>query len=293
MTVVLAAAESCAAVLALCGIAVAIGGWSSGCDSTVANGPTTDTQAQTSATSTSAHSHAYNFPNHDNAQIRIENKANHRHRHTRRAGVPASDVPNHRLTPGAAFHGTRAAICTPGYSARVRDVPEDEATAVYQRYHTAHRPYAHEVDHLVSLEIGGSNAITNLWPEPYAGRWGARTKDVLENKLHDLVCSGQLKLKKAQHQEAANWVGAYRRYVSQATPTAPANGGRPNKPKHRSPTGKPPSGGYWASTYGSADTIYCADDPEWRSLSTTYLEHFQNLHKAQKALPGYHLHRPC
>ena len=53
-------------------------------------------------------------------------------------------------------------------------------------------PYAHEVDHLVSLELGGSNAIGNLWPEPYAGRWGARTKDVLENRLHELVCSGQL-----------------------------------------------------------------------------------------------------
>ena len=65
---------------------------------------------------------------------------------------------------------------------------------MYARYGIAHVPYQHEVDHLVSLEVGGSNAVTNLWPEPYAGRWGARTKDVLENRLHDLVCSGQLSL---------------------------------------------------------------------------------------------------
>jgi hypothetical protein len=103
----------------------------------------------------------------------------------------------------------------------VRDVPESEATAVYDRYHVAHVPYAHEVDHLVSLELGGSNAITNLWPEPYAGRWGAHTKDAIENKLRDLVCAGRLSLADAQHREATNWVAAYRRYIGTppATPT--------------------------------------------------------------------------
>jgi hypothetical protein len=92
-------------------------------------------------------------------------------------------------------------------------VPTSESDAVYARYHVVHVPYAHEVDHLISLELGGSNAIGNLWPEPYAGVWGARTKDVLENRLHDLVCSGMLSLPKAQHLEATDWVAAYRRFV--------------------------------------------------------------------------------
>jgi hypothetical protein len=52
--------------------------------------------------------------------------------------------------------------------------------------------------------------LTNLWPEPYAGRWGARTKDVLEDRPHDRVCSGQLSLTFAQHIEATNLVAAYR-----------------------------------------------------------------------------------
>jgi hypothetical protein len=114
-------------------------------------------------------------------------------------------------------------VCRSGYASRVRDVPESEAEAVYSRYGVAHVPYAHEVDHLVSLELGGSNAIANLWPEPYAGRWGAHTKDALENRLHDLVCSGAIRLRYAQRIEARNWVSAYRHYVG--APPAPAAGG--------------------------------------------------------------------
>ena len=113
-------------------------------------------------------------------------------------------------------------MCTSGYASSVRDVPDSEKEAVYARYGIPHVPYQHEVDHLVSLELGGSNAITNLWPEPYAGRWGARTKDVLENRLHDLVCAGAVQLAYAQRIEAHNWGAAYRRYVG--TPPAGSGG---------------------------------------------------------------------
>jgi hypothetical protein len=65
--------------------------------------------------------------------------------------------------------------------------------------------------------------IANLWPEPYAGRWGAGTKDVLENRLHDLVCAGALTLAYAQHIEARNWVATYKRYVG-TPPPASSNG---------------------------------------------------------------------
>src|SRR6185503_6904821 len=99
------------------------------------------------------------------------------------------------LTPGAALDVGAARICTPGYAESARDVSDAEKSKVYARYHVRWVPYRHEVDHLISLELGGSNAIRNLWPEPYAGRWGARTKDALENELHDLVCSGRLSLR--------------------------------------------------------------------------------------------------
>jgi hypothetical protein len=140
------------------------------------------------------------------------------------AGVPAVDVPNPTLTPGAVLTTSTGRICVSGYSSWVRDVPDSEKEAAYAEYGVPHVPYQHEVDHLVSLELGGSNAISNLWPEPYAGRWGARTKDVLENRLHDLVCAGTLSLPHAQHIEATNWIGAYKRYVG-GTPTAPSGSG--------------------------------------------------------------------
>jgi hypothetical protein len=143
----------------------------------------------------------------------------HRPRHTAR--VPAADLPNRSLTPGVALTVSAASVCVPGYASRVRDVPRSEKDAVYAEYGVVHVPYAHEVDHLISLELGGSNSIRNLWPEPYAGRWGAGTKDQLENRLHDLVCSGALTLARAQHIEASNWVAAYRRYVSPQPPARP------------------------------------------------------------------------
>ncbi len=108
--------------------------------------------------------------------------------------VPAVDVPDHTLTPGRRFPVVAAQVCVPGYASTVRHVTDAEKARVYARYGIAWVPYQHEIDHLISLELGGSNAIRNLWPEPYAGRWGARTKDVLENRMHALVCSGQMSL---------------------------------------------------------------------------------------------------
>lgn len=142
-------------------------------------------------------------------------------------GVPRVDMPNPSLTPGAVVTTSVATICVSGYSSSVRDVPDSEKEQVYAEYGVPHVPYQHEVDHLISLELGGSNVISNLWPEPYAGRWGARTKDVLENKLHDLVCAGQLNLRYAQHVEATDWVAAYKRYVG-GTPSAPGPSAGPS-----------------------------------------------------------------
>lgn len=197
-----------------------------------------------------------------------------------RQKVPAVDYPDPALTPGVTFAVGAARICRSGYASSVRDVSDAEKAAVYARYGITWVPYKHEVDHLISLELGGSNAIRNLWPEPYAGRWGARTKDVLENRLHALVCAGQLPLRAAQHQEATDWVTAYRRYVG----TPPAGGGS---------GGSASVGGYYASSYPTASTIYCADDPEWHTLSPTYRVHFATLAKAFARFPSYHLHRPC
>src|SRR3954447_22115917 len=90
--------------------------------------------------------------------------------------IPAVDLPRPALTPGVALPVGRVQICVSGYSSSARNVPTSESDAVYARYEVEHVPYAHEVDHLISLEVGGSNSIRNLWPEPYAGRWAHEPK---------------------------------------------------------------------------------------------------------------------
>ena len=121
---------------------------------------------------------------------------------TAAGGIPK---PNPRLSPGTTFPVTAAQVCVPNYSKSVRSVPDAEKRAVFAEYGIAsHAPYSYEVDHLISLELGGSNDIRNLWPEPYAGRGGARAKDVIENRLHAQVCSRQISLATAQA-EIVHW----------------------------------------------------------------------------------------
>jgi hypothetical protein len=125
-------------------------------------------------------------------------------------------LPNPALTPGDVLPVTVSDICVSGYSSKVRNVTEAVKNQVYLEYGiTSHAPGSYEVDHLISLELGGSNSIKNLWPEPYFGDLNAHVKDKLEDKLHALVCDGQLDLQTAQHDIATDWITAYIQYIGQ------------------------------------------------------------------------------
>ncbi|MGI8803365.1 MAG: HNH endonuclease [Solirubrobacteraceae bacterium] len=122
-------------------------------------------------------------------------------------------LPDPGCTPGARFtRTTPAAICRPGYAGSVRNVPRSEKDLVYREYGIVrHFNGANgELDHLVSLELGGSNAAANLFPEAAAPRPASHEKDRLENALHDELCAGRLGLPQAQRLIATDWVGAYR-----------------------------------------------------------------------------------
>jgi hypothetical protein len=120
-------------------------------------------------------------------------------------------LPDAGCTPGAIFaSATKDQICQSGYASSVRNVPTSEKDQVYAEYGIAsHYPGEYEVDHLVSLELGGSNDIANLWPEAASPTPGFHQKDQVENYLHDQVCSGAISLQQAQVEIATNWLDVY------------------------------------------------------------------------------------
>jgi hypothetical protein len=121
--------------------------------------------------------------------------------------------PDPGCTPGAVLSIDRARICTAGYAHSVRNVSYALKRRVYAAYGIHHHATgAYEIDHLVPLELGGGNDSANLWPEAADPRPGFHEKDVLENRLHDLVCRGGIALARAQRLIAGDWLAAWRRY---------------------------------------------------------------------------------
>ena len=125
-------------------------------------------------------------------------------------------MPNRSLTPGDTLDVTLADIQEKGYSAKVRNVPVSVKREVYASYGIQHWTTGeYEIDHLVSLSLGGSNSKKNLWPQSYKTEpWNAHTKDQLEYKLLTLVRSGKVDLHTAQQEMARDWIAAYKKYVS-------------------------------------------------------------------------------
>ncbi len=111
--------------------------------------------------------------------------------------------PDPTLTPGAVLTSDVVKICKVGYSSGVRNVNGAEKAQVASEYRFTGASATVEYDHLVSLELGGSNELKNLWPEPIAD---AHVKDGLENYLHAQVCSGKMNLADVQARIAADWV---------------------------------------------------------------------------------------
>jgi hypothetical protein len=128
------------------------------------------------------------------------------------AGCTLAANPDRRCSPGAYYSKlTMAVICASTLrTGPIRNVPDSEKHQVEVEYGLAPRGYGStmEIDHIVSLELGGSNDVANLFPEKANAHPGYHVKDTLENKLHDLVCDGTMALRTVQEQIAANLAGA-------------------------------------------------------------------------------------
>lgn len=142
--------------------------------------------------------------------------------------------PNPDLTPGAIDSrvtpsNIKSTICKTGYTGTVRP-PTTLTNAIKKKTMVAYgftdSPDYYELDHLISLELGGCpDCVTNLWPEMWGDRKhpikrtqkranadilpGARQKDVVEHHLRKQVCNGTLKLREAQRLIASDWYKVY------------------------------------------------------------------------------------
>lgn len=125
-------------------------------------------------------------------------------------------LPNKLLTPGDVMSGiTKEHVCTSGYSASARNVSNSTKRQIFDSYGISGEYGSYEIDHLISLQLGGSNSWKNLWPQPYKlSDWHARKKDGLENRLHSLVCKGIISLEEAQRAISENWIEAYKKYMA-------------------------------------------------------------------------------
>src|SRR5262249_20653813 len=126
--------------------------------------------------------------------------------------VPMS-FPATELTPGVARPKTRDQVCESDVG-KNRDVAPALRRKVFELYGMPGAdPKAYEVDYLITPALGGADDIGNLWPQSYsATMWNARVKDALEDRLHELVCHGDLDLPTAQHEISTDWIGAYKKY---------------------------------------------------------------------------------
>jgi hypothetical protein len=127
-----------------------------------------------------------------------------------------SDIlPDRYRTPGVVLTTNANTICKVGYSKSVRYVSKYTKKLVYLSYGIIEsNPQHYEIDHLISLQLGGSNSIKNLWPESYITPvFNAHLKNRLENRLHTLICKGTIPVTEAQIAISNDWIKAYNKYV--------------------------------------------------------------------------------
>jgi hypothetical protein len=167
--------------------------------------------------------------------------------------------------------------CTSGYTSSIRPPesitePEKQGSAAAYGYTGSFA--TGEYDHLVPLELGGDpNDPANLWVEPNDNSSATSTynsKDVLENRLHDLVCAGQLALATAQEAIASNWAAAYQTYVGgQASSPPQPSGTASASGASCTATATPANNGYSGDYYVTVNS----NQPDQRATATDASNH--------------------
>ena len=129
-------------------------------------------------------------------------------------------IPDPNCTPGAINPTlTSVVLKDPRFTTRcIRDAAtqEQEKTTTYEWYNLPHpsnnsgENQICELDHLISLELGGADTLDNIWPQ--CGPSGValpqrffKEKDTVENFLAMQVREGRMDLAEAQRGIATDW----------------------------------------------------------------------------------------
>lgn len=133
--------------------------------------------------------------------------------------VPVNELlPDPVCTPGSLGDDVtqatiRITICSHGWTRTVRADTTGVRKAAMAAYgESPSASVSTEMDHLVPLELGGSNDVSNLWPEPSDLRLAQfrNRKDDVENALKSAVCTlvRPIALLDAQRAIATDWTTA-------------------------------------------------------------------------------------
>ena len=124
-------------------------------------------------------------------------------------------MPNPKLTPGVVADSDVVSVCsqprqpTPALSVGVEDAVLTEygipiTTLVLASYH---------FNYLIPLDLGGANAIANIWPISVNKTIGYFQKQQLDGKLRSMVCYSQIQLVPTQQLLAQDWYALYVQYI--------------------------------------------------------------------------------
>ena len=137
------------------------------------------------------------------------------------APVGAFEVrPDKNLTGGSVRTTKPEEACGHAWDTR-GPMPRTRQDEVLTRYGLHAGPHPdYEIDHLIPLCLGGSDDLSNLWPQPrrrIEETWNAEAKDRLERRMCDLVCARQIDIGTAQEAFATDWIAAYQKYFPRST----------------------------------------------------------------------------
>ena len=123
------------------------------------------------------------------------------------ASVQAGDsmLPNPKLTPGKIARNDKDR----------NGVTQEMERRVFNRYHIEWRRRPEfKVDHLIPIELGGADAVDNLWPQSLSTRpYNAHRKEVLTRRLLARIAAGQMTLAQAQKEISEDWISCFVDYL--------------------------------------------------------------------------------